>query len=549
MSSSSLDNPTLFSSGLSFTTRPVSQTLSSPPIANDEEKEPRCRLGSLTYSRHGSYSEDVRILTPNFIALTSRGAVPHLTQDVMRREMSGGKGAGGEEGGEVRKGGRIGMGMVYAGFEDYISRSPSSPSVFSYPTPSSSPPPPPPTSTQHAQSKSDHDGNFVPVPSPLRSFISLPTSSLIMFGPRRVPPISCPSSNSDTSIAIVTAYGFNSLQVEDYVRAVVKLKPDIALAMADIPVVDDGGETNNRMGFSALGKKRMERMVERTMSWTRALIDAARKDKEAHDRMVPSLALFASILPVERELQARYLEEIYENEEWRSLIRGLIMHDLSSLDAIPAKLDDLPRMSVANMATPHAILHAVSRGIDLFTLPILTAATDAGLGFAFFFPAQSQESEAAVAGRQPLAINLWDPPFSTKMEPLSPGCECYTCTNHHCAYVHHLLSAKEMLAWVLLQIHNHAMMDFFFAGVRECIRHGRFVEDAKQFGEVYESEFPISEGLGPRIRGYQLHTKGVPKGKTNPSSYKKLASASDVPPAKKAAASAEVGIEGLGEGE
>jgi queuine tRNA-ribosyltransferase len=55
-----------------------------------------------------------------------------------------------------------------------------------------------------------------------------------------------------------------------------------------------------------------------------------------------------------------------------------------------------------------------------------------------------------------------------------------------------------MLAWVLLQIHNHHVMDQFFAGVRTSIANGTFEADAEKFSKTYEAAMPTSQGKGPR---------------------------------------------------
>ena len=62
---------------------------------------------------------------------------------------------------------------------------------------------------------------------------------------------------------------------------------------------------------------------------------------------------------------------------------------------------------------------------------------------------------------EPLGLDLWSPTYATDLSPLREGCECYACGSHHRAYVRHLLDAKEMLGWVLLQIHNHHTLDVF----------------------------------------------------------------------------------------
>ena len=58
------------------------------------------------------------------------------------------------------------------------------------------------------------------------------------------------------------------------------------------------------------------------------------------------------------------------------------------------------------------------------------------------------------------------------------GCDCFTCTNHSRAYIHHLLQCHEMTAAVLLDIHNIHHYCNFFGAVRGAVRAGTFAEFA-----------------------------------------------------------------------
>lgn len=53
--------------------------------------------------------------------------------------------------------------------------------------------------------------------------------------------------------------------------------------------------------------------------------------------------------------------------------------------------------------------------------------------------------------------------------PLVEGCGCYCCKNHQRAYLHHLLVTNELLASVLLMIHNTAHYLGFFSALREAL--------------------------------------------------------------------------------
>ncbi|CAN0396128.1 unnamed protein product [Lampetra planeri] len=69
-------------------------------------------------------------------------------------------------------------------------------------------------------------------------------------------------------------------------------------------------------------------------------------------------------------------------------------------------------------------------------------------------------------------MNLREERFRGDLSPLLPGCPCYTCVHHSRAYLHHLLATKELLAGVLLSIHNVTRYHGFFAALRGALRRG-----------------------------------------------------------------------------
>lgn len=235
-------------------------------------------------------------------------------------------------------------------------------------------------------------------------------------------------------------------------------------------------------------------------------------------------AYFAPVLPLENTEQLLYLADLETG--LRPYVSGLALYNTVSLSVIPESLSDLPRLLFSEPATPHEVLRDVALGADLLTIPFVNASSDAGIALDFVFPAQSrlqphstelgqqdqvrhQESESGsespnAVQRRPLAHDMWSSSNTIDLSPLADGCKCYTCKNHHRAYLFHLLSAKEMLAWTLLQIHNHHILDAFFDGIRTSIERGTFDEDTRAFYRLYDSKLPETAGEGPRLRGYQL---------------------------------------------
>jgi queuine tRNA-ribosyltransferase subunit QTRTD1 len=298
--------------------------------------------------------------------------------------------------------------------------------------------------------------------------------------------------------------GFKALSSEYYAAAVRNLQPDIVVALADIP-----------FGQDAIGIKRKDKMSDRTESWLRDII--ARRD--TLDEGEKSWSIFAPILPIERDLQSWYLEHLVDDMVHK--ISGLAIYDSYLLDDVPDALHHLPRLSFHAPASPHELLRQISLGMDFFTVPFLADATDAGIVLDFTFPPPPKTDSSST--RLTLGLDMWDAAHAISVKPLTEGCTCYACTKHHRAYLQHLLAAKEMLGWVLIQIHNHAVMTAFFDAVRASIEADTFDADIAAFEAFYEPALPAKTGQGPRVRGYQFRSdEHAKKGRKNPKVYKKL---------------------------
>ncbi|KAJ4330747.1 hypothetical protein N0V87_009727 [Didymella glomerata] len=392
------------------------------------------RLGRLSLPKRKS------IPTPGFIGNTSRGVIPHISQDNFSKNLN--------------------LNGVYVALEDFIEKIPQkTPPVFQYES-----------------------------PEPLRNFIALPEDTLLVLGPRRNPPIPSPIHSTNKELGVLTSVGFKALSSEYYAAAARKLQPDIVVGLADIP-----------FGQEAIGIKRKDKMGDRTEVWTRDII----AKKATLDKDEPGWGIFAPILPIDRDLQSWYLEHLVD--DMADKISGVAIYDAYFLDDLSEELHHLPRLSFHAPASPHEILRQVGLGMDIFTVPFLTDATDAGIALNFAFPAPPKDT--STSSRQDLGFDMWSDAHAASVTPLSEGCGCYTCTKHHRAYIQHLLAAKEMLGWVLIQIHNHAILSSFFAGVRASIEGDTFEADVAAFEHYYESALPEKTGQGPRVRGYQFKSE------------------------------------------
>ncbi|KAL8929468.1 MAG: hypothetical protein Q9208_001137 [Pyrenodesmia sp. 3 TL-2023] len=313
--------------------------------------------------------------------------------------------------------------------------------------------------------------------SRLRRFIALQHDAFLILGPRRQPPVPARTANSHTSISIQTALGFTNLESDDYVEAVQKLRPDIIVGLADY-------EYKKRPGV-----KRLETMGDRTLTWTQDMLTGIEDGTDGS----PDTAFFAPLLPIEAGQQSYYLDAL--KEELAGRVSGWTLFDPASVDVIPADMRQLPRLALTEIRGPHDILDYIALGIDVVMPAFIGDATDAGLALTFVLPSPRRPQDGK---RLPLGVDMWSEKYVADWRPIVEECKCYTCKNHHRAFIRHLLDAKEMLAWALLQVHNHHVMDVFFGGIRQSMSDGTYETERGTFRQDYEGEFPANTGRGPR---------------------------------------------------
>ena len=165
--------------------------------------------------------------------------------------------------------------------------------------------------------------------------------------------------------------------------------------------------------------------------------------------------------------------------------------DVLKESVIPNIKEDKPRFFFG-MCDPRTILLLIQQGVDFFETSYVYKQTD--LGHALSFPntwpittASSLSNNEGLPSKNgessecnpPLAvsnfyIDLKDPSFKNDFGPLITGCSCYACRKHTRGYVNHLLATNELLASVLLVIHNLHHYGEFFKSIRQAINDDQF---------------------------------------------------------------------------
>lgn len=82
-------------------------------------------------------------------------------------------------------------------------------------------------------------------------------------------------------------------------------------------------------------------------------------------------------------------------------------------------------------------------------------------------------------------INITNAKFKQHYTPIEDSCDCYTCTHHTKAYLHHLFRADELLANTLASIHNERFVVRTVDTIRQAIIDGDFMQYKQEFMERY----------------------------------------------------------------
>jgi len=109
------------------------------------------------------------------------------------------------------------------------------------------------------------------------------------------------------------------------------------------------------------------------------------------------------------------------------------------------------------VGTPHDLMEAVKRGIDMFDCVLPTRNGRHGMAFTRFGP-----------------INLANARHANDPRPLDEESAHPAARTYSRAYLHHLTKANEILGAVLLSTINLAYYQTLMAGMREAIAAGRF---------------------------------------------------------------------------
>ncbi|MBC2744203.1 MAG: tRNA guanosine(34) transglycosylase Tgt, partial [Desulfosarcina sp.] len=143
--------------------------------------------------------------------------------------------------------------------------------------------------------------------------------------------------------------------------------------------------------------------------------------------------------------------------EPKELMMEMVAHTLPLLPA------DRPRY-IMGVGTPEDLVELVGLGADMFDCVMPTRNARNGQMF----------TERGT-------INICNARFREDEGPVDPSCDCYTCRHYSLAYLRHLYTAREILAYRLNTIHNIHYYVNLVKAMREAILAGRFDHFKKAF--------------------------------------------------------------------
>ncbi len=216
-------------------------------------------------------------------------------------------------------------------------------------------------------------------------------------------------------------------------------------------------------------REEIKRAMELSLRW------AERSKRAFEGRSAKGYALFGIVQGGDdmtlREVSARALTALdFQGYAIGGLAVGEPQEVMLKIveETAPQLPADRPRY-LMGVGTPHDMLEAVARGIDMFDCVLPTRNGRHGMAFTRFGPLNLANARHA------------DDPRPLDEQSAQPAARSYSR-----AYLHHLTKANEMLGAVLLSTVNLAYYQELMAGMRAAIAAGRFAEFRTETSSLWE---------------------------------------------------------------
>lgn len=208
-----------------------------------------------------------------------------------------------------------------------------------------------------------------------------------------------------------------------------------------------------------------EKAMNRTLNWLDRCYKAHKNDNQILFPIVQGNFY--------KDLRLKSLEETKKYAKCGIAIGGLSVGEEKSvmLDMLDTMKDHYPENMpryLMGVGTPDYIFESVERGIDMFDCVLQTRVARNGLALTSH-------------GK----VTLKNAKYKEDFSPLDDECDCYCCTHHTKAYLHHLVMCNEILGARLLSIHNIRFSLNMMEKMRNAINNDRFLQFKQEFYEKY----------------------------------------------------------------
>ncbi|KAJ1300918.1 hypothetical protein OPQ81_003343 [Rhizoctonia solani] len=535
--------------------RPSPPTLStiSFSVINKPSPGSYSRTGSFTLNRDDGSS--VTLNTPGLMAPSSRGVVPHLSQDQLVRVPD--------------------LGWIHAPFENYLQDKTPLPTVC-------------------------------PDAHPLHRLMSLKSEKHIVSMSLRDPSsVNEMPANTAEFIQTQCIRGCRKVRPPDYISYVAGANPDVVrraslahchgslnsqLAFAPRPIfapLMGGTNVNARAAFARGLVESLDPSDWQKLNPGRNISERARGNDEGSivgsttvpgttnttgppiERLDETLAGYVlEIAPIQSELRAQLgkqngvipppLPTTTPSARSHAFATNVLAAPdpqesdiLNYAEEMDARLPELVRSSLDHLshqkprlalglalASPHVMLGLIEQGVDLIDSALAIRCASAGVALDFTFPVVGEHS----GKKLDVGHNLYDSRYELQFTRLSdefadassnsgspdkPICYCAACSPiwetqpiehskidelaskeepryapaYTRAYIHHLLHTHEMSAHTLLTFHNLAVVEMMMAGARSSIEHGTFEKDLRLFEARYDGGMRVLREAEKAWRG------------------------------------------------
>ena len=270
-------------------------------------------------------------------------------------------------------------------------------------------------------------------------------------------------ANNRAGIAYTLTGGLRHMSSIGYLELISSVRPQAFQSLSDADTPKDAS------------KKRLSTALKRTLEYLDEL--RLRQEKQltsvsgpVFGSVVGGFDMKSRLICVkdlkERNVDGYVLEGFHDYGTERA--GNLDEETVHLLQQVIAELPTEKPKALFGSFTPEVMLQLMKAGVDMFDSSYATMLTEQGCAL---MTSVSPASNAAGLSVRSHVLHLNKGEFKEDMNVIDTDCGCYSCKKSFTrAYINHLLVTKEMLASVLLNLHNLYVLYDFFRRIRSEAR-------------------------------------------------------------------------------